>query len=168
MLPDSALYRVVKEFFPTAFNDYKNSYEKRLQVQKLVYIFETAYGKSLYGFSWYLAGPYSSILTHQIYDTLLAETEQYSQWDRLTFSDKVVGLIQKIKNVYHEAEKYDTKCDATRLWELLASLLYLRENMDLSKEKDPAEILKNKILANKPHFKDTPHLNEIINLILEF
>ena len=82
MISASAVYRIIKEFVPNFLESYESDYSTRLKVQKIIYLFEQFIDDDSYGFSWYLAGPYSSVLTHQVYSEIVS-------------ASKIVGIEKK-------------------------------------------------------------------------
>lgn len=170
MIPTKALYKIIKRFLPDALESYDNSYETRLKTQKLIYIFGQASGIDSYEFSWYLAGPYSSMLTHQIYEDLLqVPFANFEEWDKLQFSDAIELTLSKMSIFFNQARSINKEIDQTRLFELLASIIYIEKHTNFDDIVNPLDKLariRDKLLLNKPHFQNSKNLDEIIQLVL--
>jgi uncharacterized protein YwgA len=169
MLPTNALYRLTKEFIPDVYLSYKSSFQTRLKVQKLVYLFEQFFGNNSYGFSWYQAGPYSSTLTKQIYGSLLVESpDTISKWDDLKFSESAQEIINKISSLISDAKRINNETlNETQLFELLASIRYIFITNKFSNSQNRVTQIRDVLLLNKPYFNGTQGLNEIIQLVIE-
>lgn len=170
MIPTKALYKLVTEFIPDALETYESNYNTRLKVQKLVYLFEESRGTNTYGFSWYLAGPYSSVLTNQVFNSLLkADPKEIDEWRNLEFTDSINALIGSVKDLIKSAKDKNNQLEESQLFELLASIAYIKENMtSLGADEEQFQKIKNKLIANKPHFKDIQNLDEIIKLVMRY
>lgn len=167
MLSAKALYRVVNRFVPDFIEKYKEDYSTRLKVQKYIYLFEKIYGKCSYNYSWYLAGPYSSILTQQIYDSILeTPREVYEEWQKMNISESAEIIFNKIDNVVNTAHHInEEKTSKAELLELVASIWYIADKDKGDKENKCVRI-KEKLLISKPQFTTTYNLDEIIQFII--
>ncbi len=161
MLPTKVLYRIMKEAMPNSIKHYKNDYKTRLKTQKFIFLFDQMWGENLYNHSWYLAGPYSSTLTHQIYDELLESIEiNQEKWDKLVLSEDVKDTISKVQALVKNAKaKADCELSESSSYELVASIWYIAKRIKRDGE------IERELLLNKPHFKDVKNLPKIIQLI---
>jgi len=165
MIPNKALYKIVSTFVPDFKDNYSPSYETRLQVQKIVYLFDQLRGKNSYGFSWYLAGPYSSTLTRQVYDSLLVEVKD--DWNKLELSDFANMYVEQLSDLIRKAKEQNSELSDSRLYELLASILYIKNTYFANDfEDEMLASIKDKLLINKPHFTETQNLDAIIQLVI--
>ncbi|NCB74272.1 MAG: hypothetical protein EOM51_05965 [Clostridia bacterium] len=166
MLPIKALYKVISEFVPDFKSNYTSCYETRLQAQKAVYLFTQLINDDSYGFSWYIAGPYSACLTHQLYNELFADDTNTSEWDKLVFTPAAQEILQKLREMLEESTAQNGDLDATKRLELLGSIWYIAANSRAIDGTNKIAVVKEKLILNKPHFRDTENLDEIINLVL--
>lgn len=90
--------------------------DKRLVLQKAVFVGQL-YGVDLgYSYNWYVRGPYSPSLANDYYDL-----QNFDDVGDITFADSVVEKISKVKHLF---EKYNGK--QRRDWlEALASIAFL-------------------------------------------
>ena len=164
MLPTKAIYLIMKEGIPNSINEYKRNYETRLKVQKFIYLFCQIWEEDTYGFSWYLAGPYSSTLTHQVYDELLESLEKnQKKWDNLTLSIDAQEAIKRIHELVNCAKKVALPYDLpdSSAYELIASIWYI------AKKRIAPEEIKKELLLHKSHFKGIENLLQIINTVIK-
>ncbi len=165
MLPIIAVYRVIKEFVPDLIEKYENDYETRLKAQKIMYLFEQFLNDDSYGYSWYLAGPYSSKLTHQLYDELFnCESGNLTkEWENITFTPFAQKIIDDLHEFINDSNKINNSLPDYSRFELLASIWYLAINSP-----NDRNYIKDKLLLNKPHFKNTLNLDELIDLVCKY
>lgn len=169
MMPTEALYKIINEFIPGDIETFERSYESRLKVQKLVYLFEEIRGVNTYGHSWYLAGPYSSALTSQMYNSLLkADSEQRNKWDSLEFLPSIKEVNDSLNKFICEAKLVDETLNETKLYELLASVWYIIKKYKF--KTDDTQTIKEKLLLAKPHFDNIQKtkLDDLINLVNQY
>lgn len=163
MMPTEALYKIIKEFIPDAINDFQRNYDSRLKVQKLIYLFEEIRGVNSYRHSWYLAGPYSSTLTSQVYNSLLqAEPVQRNKWDDLEFTKPIKEVNDSLHSLIREAVSIEPSLNETMLFELLASVWYIIRKYKFNT--GDCQKIKEKLLLAKPHFDEIEN-NKIEKLI---
>ena len=75
--------------------------EKRLQLQKAMYLLQAAGLKLGYGFSWYKYGPYSQELADDAHTVLTAEKEEYKTGtEGWGFGEKTGGIMKKFIDWY--------------------------------------------------------------------
>ena len=165
MLPTKVLYLIMKEAIPNSLTGYKKMYKTRLKTQKFIYLFDQIWGGEFYDHSWYLAGPYSSTLTRQIYDDLLPSLKEDSpEWDGLRLSDDTMATIERVKTLISKVQKEaGENLSETGAYELVASIWYLAGK----KKGRDTETIKQELLLNKPHFNDVDDLDEIIHLVTD-
>jgi uncharacterized protein YwgA len=133
-----------------------STFDNRLQLQKIIYLLQSS-GISLgYGYNWYVKGPYSSPLAHDLFE-IEKSTEIY---------EKNVGI--QFKNHNHIVRKLESFRDFlgddindVNYLEVLASLHYINEATFSGncRESD----LKHKLLEAKPSLRDVPNLDDIIS-----
>jgi uncharacterized protein YwgA len=98
-----------------------DSNEERMLNQKSVYLLsELGMTNLLYGFSWYIHGPYCSELTNEVYQSRNIDT------DGAVFSDKEEEIIKKFLDMKLELSKLKpASAPICEKLELAASLVYL-------------------------------------------
>ena len=99
-----------------------SSKERRLVVQKSVYLMQAAGLKLGYSFNWDLHGPYASDLTRDYYE-LQAESGSFQAAD-VRLSDAVVRRVAEIQGILEVPDEVDLT--APQWVELLASIHFLR------------------------------------------
>jgi hypothetical protein len=101
-----------------------DTFRDRLLLQKAVYLIQLVGIDMGYRFSWYLRGPYSSVLT----DNLFELKSDYRLYDDLSsrydLADDIIPLIRKCKTLLRKPQNVDL--DTAFWYELLASLHYLK------------------------------------------
>ena len=164
MLPTKALYLIMKEAIPNSIERYEDDFETRLKTQKFIYLFDQIWGEDSYCHSWYLAGPYSSVLTHQIYNELLPLlNENKTTWDDLKLSDYAKDTIEQVKSLISNVQRKAKNLSESSTYELVASVWYIAEKKNGFDECG----IKNELVLNKPHFKSVDNLDQIIHLVTE-
>jgi len=120
------------------------TYEERLLWQKVGYIAQQL-GTSLddYIFSWYLAGPYSPGYTAVLFNSSHIADMALDY----TLTDYVKRKIEPMKEI---VENTPIDMSIPKWFELIASLLFIKNNSGLNKKND---ILK-KLTRKKPFFND--------------
>jgi uncharacterized protein YwgA len=119
------------------FNSYAEDYNTRLIVQKTMYVFQEAAKKDLFGYSWYVAGPYSPKVTDIIYNSVIPNLEvKRHVWNNLEFSAQGSERVKKVEKflTYSEKERADTNLDKSGFYELIVSMLYLHNNYHTDKD----------------------------------
>ena len=161
MISASAVYRIIKEFVPNFLESYESDYSTRLKVQKIIYLFEQFIDDDSYGFSWYLAGPYSSVLTHQVYSEIVsASKDTLNTWDSLSFNPEAIKKISRIQEFLNKSTDINSTLNFEQRLELLASVWYIaKKNFSLDE-------IKSKLLLNKPYFSNTDGLNNLVQLVI--
>ena len=123
------VFKVLTELLgEDVFNDFASNYEKRLLVQKALYVYQEASQKDLFGYSWYVAGPYSPTVSSIIYHSLIPEINiKRTEWDTIEFSDVALERIDKVKAYlsYDIVDNDVNQVEKTAAYELLASMLYM-------------------------------------------
>lgn len=163
MIPTKALYLIMKEAIPNSIETYEKNYETRLIIQKFIYLFDQIWGEDLYNHSWYLAGPYSSTLTHQIYDNLLGSLqEKQKEWNTLNLSDDAKSTIELVKDLIVKAQNtVGFKFSESSSYELVASIWYIAK---MSKNE---EEIRKELLLSKPYFEKVDNLKSVIQLVTD-
>jgi len=164
MLPTNVLYLIMKKAIPDIVEEYGKNYETRLKTQKFVYLFDQIWGEDFYNHSWYLAGPYSSTLSHQIYDLLDLSKEYMPQWDKLSLAEDVIETIEKVNHLLSEARRSsDENLTDSQSYELVASIWYIAKKKKNIKNDE----IKKELLLTKSHFKEVNSLDDIVVLVTE-
>lgn len=108
-----------------------SSKEKRLKVQKSVYIVQAAGIKLGYSFDWYINGPYSTELTRDYYELAGRRTAATGAGNR-QLNPSVVSLLERAQAALKVPE--GLALPPARWMELVASVHYLRHDMKKSSE----------------------------------
>lgn len=96
-----------------------SKFEVRLRIQKISYILQNVLGKSSFGFSFYIRGPYSRALALE-YFTHPNEFMNPKVGEKVSEADR--GEIERIKPLILELNVMQL--------EIIASLIYLRQTSD--------------------------------------
>jgi len=97
-----------------------SEFDSRLILQKIVYLIEEAGIKLGYGFNWYLRGPYSPVLTRDLFD-LASTKEDTAGW---VLDSQSKAIASRLKPLLNNSSHSDGSSQSRRL-ELLASLHFL-------------------------------------------
>lgn len=128
-----------------------DSFSKRLNLQKKIYIAQLTGADLGYRYSWYLRGPYSTNLTADAFtlcDDIRSEDTDYRDF---TLHEQTIQQLDLAKTVWEQPAEFDGSQDD---WlELLASLHYLRHIAYRPKgaERDFEECFQ-KLVDSKPRF----------------
>jgi hypothetical protein len=108
------------------FDDFADNYQTRLLIQITMYLFQEAAKKDMFGYSWYVAGPYSPNVANTVYHTILPNLDNArDKWNAVPFSDKGKERIEKVKAYLCYDETITAKeLDKAGFYELMASMLY--------------------------------------------
>lgn len=159
MFPDNLLYKLITDVLGNhVVEEYKDSYSKRLMVQKLIYIFQGLNDVEGYDFGWYLAGPYSTELTTQMYNKIsnVSEVKKH-KWDELQFNGKGKEFVERTKQFFavDEGELGKENLSKAAWFELLASLFYLKKRDNVQSKEELVKALlaaKNKFSRQQIEF----------------
>jgi len=162
LLHTDILYLVMKDIIANGINSHVISHETRLITQKAVYLFDQMWGGEFYDHSWYLAGPYSSILTHQIHDDLLPRLEKdLEQLDTNELSYEAKCVIESIKSLIASIQKLgENMLSESDSYELAACIWYIAKGHTEAK-------VKRDLLLARPKFKMLNNIDQIIELVEE-
>ncbi|MDA8233684.1 MAG: hypothetical protein M0Z31_02560 [Clostridia bacterium] len=147
-----AIYKLVESVLDdTVIINYESDYAKRLELQKLIYLFQEISNRSLgFDFSWYLAGPYSKVLTHTVFNNILKNLSDIKQRaGEKSFRDDVIDIIDKMKKLLLEENYEQLGLSRPQWFELLASIVYLNKNSKYIN----IENLPEELASAKSHFK---------------
>lgn len=127
-----------------------DTFEKRLKMQKMVYLLEILGEDVGYGFNWYKRGPYSPDLTRDAY-----ELQDRGGIDG-SIESKVVGAgsserVATMLELERSLLKVRKNLDEPGLWELCGSIAYLATTFAY-----PDDRLKRILAARKPDFNPPP------------
>ncbi len=108
--------------------DFKNDFDKRLELQKAIYLLQESGGDLGYHFSWYLRGPYSPSLADDAYSLFFTGKERF----RITRGG-ISRIDPRVKdtfaNILAEASKRSRNGkDESRWLEILSSVHYLMKH----------------------------------------
>ena len=168
MLSDKLIYKVVTELFQDdqIVKNYENDFKSRLLVQKAIFMFQelNTEQRLQYPYNWYLAGPYSSSLTHTMYNNIIpfiSEDENKESWDKMQFTKTGLEKIEKLKTFFSfdnkELKEYNLSMEDW--YELLASCHYLYTRKNLLDKQDIAKEL-NKLKKRKFEIKQIDFVAE--------
>ncbi|MDO8537401.1 MAG: hypothetical protein Q7S21_00790 [archaeon] len=111
-------------------------YINRLMLQKIVFLLQSSGISFGYNFTWYLKGPYCSQLTK---DAFAVTTETVNN---VEFEKNEEEKILRLKKHFTNELKNDKEL------ELLGSLVFIRNNMQIKSESE----IKEKLVALKPWY----------------
>ncbi|MCD4845084.1 MAG: hypothetical protein K8R25_11425 [Methanosarcinales archaeon] len=137
-----------------------STFDNRIRLQKIIYLLQSSGMSMGYGYNWYVKGPYSSPLTHDLYE-IAESTEIYENNENIKFKDheKIVSNLEKFRVFLGEY------ADNVKYLEVFTSIHYINEAM-FSGKGDQAR-LKDKLLEAKPSLGDTPNIDDIISKAYE-
>lgn len=133
-----------------------SEFDNRLKLQKVVYLLQSS-GMSLgYGYNWYVKGPYSSPLAHDLFE-IEKSSEIYEKNAEVKFENH--------EQIVHKLESFrdflDNDINDIKYLEVLASIHYINEST-FSGKGDKSK-LKDRLLEAKPSLNDVSDINEIIS-----
>jgi len=133
-----------------------STFDNRLQLQKIIYLLQSS-GMSLgYGHNWYVKGPYSSPLAHDLFE-IEKSTEIYEKNEGIKFINH--------EHIVHKLESFrdflGDDINDVKYLEVLASLHYINEATFSGK--DDESKLKHRLLEAKPSLRDVPNIDDIIS-----
>ena len=125
-----------------------SSIEKRLQLQKIIYLMQTKGLNLGYAFNWYKHGPYSQNLADDAYAVLQAEREKYKATEKWRFNKSTRKQIKAFEDIL------SPYINNYRILELVASIDYMNRVWgESSEEKDLVDkllIRKERLIDGKP------------------
>lgn len=131
------VYKVATEVLGDGiFNSFTEDYATRLLVQKAIYVFQETTKKDLFGYSWYVAGPYSPKVTDIAYNYIIPNIEtKKTEWSNLEFSEQGITRLEKVKSFLEITKSDLDKIGLQKMdfYELMASMLYLYDNYHTDK-----------------------------------
>ena len=130
-----------------------SEFDNRLKYQKIIYLLQAS-GISLgYGFNWYIKGPYSSPLAHDLFEI---DDSIYKSSQNIVFNnhESVCPEIIKFK------EKLGINKENVNYLEVLASLHYI--NKATFSGNGNFDDLKSRLLILKPILIQVGNINELI------
>lgn len=124
-----------------------DTFDDRLISQKKIYILQ-ALGTDLgYEYNWYLRGPYSPSLTSYIYDNInLLSIFDFSEYSLSNTAEKHLNLVNSLEKL-----NSDRNISVSSWYELLASLLYIKNNSSSWGVSDKDSIYEN-LIKYKPQY----------------
>ena len=133
-----------------------STFDNRLKFQKIIYLLQSS-GMSLgYGYNWYVKGPYSSPLAHDLFE-LEDNSEIYDEIRQKRFKnhDQIVDKLNEFKNFLGDGMN-----DAKYL-EVLASIHYINETTFSGN--GSYDELKKALLNAKPSLKTVEGIDDTIS-----
>ena len=128
-------------------------FDNRLKYQKIIYLLQAS-GISLgYGFNWYIKGPYSSHLAHELFeidDSIYKSSQNIVFNNHKSVNDDIIEFKEKL-GINKENVNY---------LEVLASLHYINK-ATFSGDGD-FDDLKNRLLILKPILIQVDNIDELI------
>ncbi len=142
---DRQLYSIIVESLgPEYIDEYPHEFEKRVIVQKILFLLTHIKGKpkiSLpYEWTFYLRGPYSSEIAHMLY--YMQDFSNNLRQQEFILEEKDQQVIKQFKDLSNFldqqlAQKIGLKTVSDKIMESLATLVYISEQV----EGDEAKIL---------------------------
>lgn len=133
-----------------------STFDSRLQLQKIIYLIQSS-GISLgYGYNWYVKGPYSSPLAHDLFE-IEKSTEIYEKNEEIKFENHE-QIVHKLKSF---RDFLGDDINDVKYLEVLASIHYINESTFSGKGDESR--LKYRLLEAKPSLRDVPNIGDIIS-----
>lgn len=133
-----------------------STFDSRLQLQKIIYLIQSS-GISLgYGYNWYVKGPYSSPLAHDLFE-IEKSTEIYEKNEEIKFENHE-QIVHKLKSF---RDFLGDDINDVKYLEVLASIHYINESTFSGKGDESR--LKYRLLEAKPSLRDVPNIDDIIS-----
>jgi uncharacterized protein YwgA len=124
-----------------------DSIDRRVTIQKAVYLAQEAGIPLLYRYNWYVMGPYSPNLTRDYYALQEQPWEALASIKNMTLKEPFASVVTQLKAVMDPPEDVHLN---TRDWlELLASAHYLRAKAELGHDET-----RLRLDAVKPHISN--------------
>jgi hypothetical protein len=132
-----------------------DDFNNRLKYQKLIYLAQNVGINIGYGYSWYVRGPYSPLLTRTLYN-IKEDPTLFEKGNTIKFKkeDEIVERLNKLRKVL------GPKFDDPIYLEVLASLQYLHST--LSPNENSCSQLKTRLLTIKPNLRTVPDIHNKI------
>lgn len=133
-----------------------SEFDNRLKLQKIVYLLQSS-GMSLgYGYNWYVKGPYSSPLAHDLFE-IEKSAEIY---------EKNLGIkFENHEQIVHKLESFrdflGDDINDVKYLEVLASIHYINEATFSGKGDESS--LKDRLLEAKPSLKGVSNIGDMIS-----
>lgn len=133
-----------------------DTFSKRLNLQKRIYLVQLAGLDLGYRYNWYLRGPYCPTLTDDAFalkEELKFGSEDYAEYELTSTAERSIRKAERIWAI-PEGENV-----SPAVWaELLASLHYLKCIAYWPLKRGTQEEVFEKLTGAKPHFKDKPDM----------
>lgn len=130
-----------------------SEFDNRLKYQKIIYLLQASDLSLGYGFNWYIKGPYSSPLAHDLFEI---DASIFQNSRSITFNNNEKILI----NINAFKEKLRNDMENVDYLEVLASLHYI--NKATFSGKGRLEELKYRLLTIKPALNEIRDINNLI------
>lgn len=129
-----------------------DTFPKRLNLQKRIYLLQVAGLDLRYRYNWYLRGPYCPSLTQDAFllrDEINSDEVDYENYE---LTDVAKEKIEKAKAIWKSSSGVSVE---NGMWvELLASLHYLKHVAYWPKGKATKDTIFRKLIEAKPQFED--------------
>lgn len=122
-----ALHKILEEATgdPHFFETFEKDYKKRLIAQKVIYLLKSRFGMNVpWSFNWYIAGPYSPSLAHDLYATAHDLEAVRARARSFKLKASVMDKIEQLRHLLH-ADVDKLGLDMAGWAELLASIDYI-------------------------------------------
>jgi len=131
-----------------------SEFDNRLKYQKIIYLLQASDLSLGYGFNWYIKGPYSSPLAHDLFEI---DDSIFENSRSITFNnhEQILNNIEKFK------VKLGNNIENVDYLEVLASLHYI--NKATFSGKGRLDELKYRLLNIKPSLKEIRDINNLID-----
>lgn len=127
----------------------RNSFDDRLICQKKIYLLQSLGTNLGYSYNWYVRGPYSPALTNYIYTNLdILSNSDFSNYKLSQQAEKNVQCVNNLE------QKKRTDFTTVSWYELLASLLYIRNNQESWKLDENNSSLFSTLIKYKPQYSE--------------
>ena len=118
----------------------------RILLQKKIFLAQDIGLPLVYGYNWYIHGPYSTDLTAVAYQVIPEGCESI---EKNHLKEPYATMVKKVNNLESEIEKHNLKISVVQWYELVASIAYWYKRGNKSEE-----AIVGKIKQTKPQFTE--------------
>ena len=135
------------------------TFEKRMILQKKIYLLQLTGVDLEYRYNWYIYGPYSPALAHTAF-TLREEIKYDDEFNKYELNSKTKSKFDTLDKIF--GLPFTPETNEPEWLELLASLHYLKHIAYWPGKSNPEfEEVFEKLKESKPHFTDKMDLAKI-------
>lgn len=131
-----------------------SEFDNRLKYQKIIYLLQASDLSLGYGFNWYIKGPYSSPLAHDLFEI----DESFFEISSLIEFNNHEQILIKIEDF---KKKLGNDIENVDYLEVLASLHYINKATFFGK--GSVDNLKNRLLNIKPNLNKIEGIDNLID-----